>query len=180
MGSRLLQDMKREARTGLWKPFSDHARQFTESVVEHFFRLPLGIETTYLRIIVRCIEASPERCVQSFNHLEVMKLSEYERRECADLACGSIGLYDFAPRELQGFRTQLVALATDESLPDIERVAHEACRIRFMHYCTWVEVYRQKELSLRTSAGTFMAPTQQPSVPERPKGRPTLRLVPSS
>lgn len=180
MGSRLLQEMKQQARAGLWKPFSDHARQFAEGVVEHFFRQPLGIESVYLRIVIRCIEAAPERCIQSFNHLEVMKLSEYERRECADLAIGSIGLYGFVPKELQGFRTQLVALATDESLSEGERKAHEVCRIRFMHFCTWLEVYHQKELSLRTSAGTFVAPTQLPSRPERPKGRPSLRLVPSS
>lgn len=172
MGSRLLQDIKQQARAGLWRPFSDHARQFAEQVVEHFFDLPIGAESEYLRIVFRCIEAAPERCIKTFDPLEVMQLSQYDRRESADLACGAIGLYGFAPRELQGFRNKLVALATDESLSESERKAHEVCRIRFMHFCTWVEVYHQKELALRTSVGTILAPVS--------RGRPTLRLVPTS
>ncbi len=181
MGSSHVQKLLREARAGLWRPFMDHphARIFTEAIVEHFFDLPLGVEAEYLRIVARCIEASPSRCIETFNHLEVMKLPEHDRRESAELACSAIGLYGFTPGLLQGIRDLLTDRSTSDTEPQDVRHAYSFCRIRFLHFCTWLEVYHQQELKLRTSAGTIAAPTRLPAQPVvrvvRPK--PKLRLV---
>lgn len=177
-----VRSLNEQIRAGRWRPLAEKLPAFTNGIANRWEGLPVHAEDDYLYAVMCLIEAAPEQVVKTFSEAGLQELSLDERRYFASVARESLGIYGFKPRELEQMYQRLlthIRASEQECFDPAVRREHDAyicCAQRFLDFCAWLQINRERDAAFRTSAGTVPAPVG--AAPEQRK-RPKLSLVPS-
>lgn len=168
--------MNEQVRAGRWMPIAAALPALTNGIANRWEGLPAYAEDDYFYVMMRIIEIAPEKVLKTFNEAAFQEITLEERRYYASAARESLGIYGFKPRELEQMYQRLLAhlQSTEEERENVlvkrEYEAYVCCAQRFLDFCAWLQINRERDAAFRTSVGHVPAPVEAASdAPQRPK-----------